>query len=607
MRRAHVTRKMFAPELAFPSLAGNRAQPAHCLRRQAAQARNAHQPRSSRRWLNGSLLLACVMLPLALFLFKVIEDRHAAIAQAERDTGQLAGLFEQHAVTTLKSYQLVANLLDEHAHGASWGTFWNWPENSATLLTFLSDFVSRYPWIGGVSLVDTGGKIQLTTLSGLKPGDLLDGWGLTPDVPSHRSDRLLVGQSQEHGGAHHLDIARPLTLPDGKPGGLIVMSTRPSFFTDFWQRGAPDDATLLFRTDGRLLAHYPAGWQDVAEATVGKPLLAAAKNTDHGSLVSPFDRDGRNRLIAYRKLPGFPVYIAHAIPMSRVLRQWRVNAMRDGAFFLLAGGALSLLALAVTRHSRGEADAINLLLLRTNELTEEAHRRSRAEADLGAVLRDTMERQEAERKHLARELHDSLGQHVAVLHMGLDAVLRTAADPARVREQVWRLKTTATAVSVEIGRLAWELRPTGLDDLGLEAALRSLVETTSRRSGLQIDLHIRPPEIRPSDAVEATLYRVIQEAVTNIIKHAGASRAGIVVEFYPRRARVIVEDNGKGFVWDETLAGKPGERLGLLGMRERLSLVGGSLEIESSLGQGATLFIEVPAGDVPAKLVGTGA
>ena len=287
--------------------------------------------------------------------------------------------------------------------------------------------------------------------------------------------------------------------------------------------------------------------------------------------------DGTERLIAYRKLAGFPVYVAHAVSMSNVLRLWRANALRDAMFFALAGGGLSLLALAVTRHSRREAEAIELLLQRTDELITEAERRARAEADLGAVLRDTVERQEAERKHLARELHDSLGQHVAVLHMGLEGILHRAGQPDSVRDQVGRLKTTATAVSVEIGRLAWELRPAGLDELGLVAALRSFVEPMSRRSGLHIDLHIRPSNFRLTPTVEATLYRVVQEAVTNVIKHAGASRADIVVEITPRRARVIIEDDGQGFVWDDSRAGRvierrpgnrpgerPGERLGLL-------------------------------------------
>ena len=532
--------------------------------------------------------MACLLLPLMLFLFKVSSDRGGAIAQAEHDAGNIAGIFEQHAFTTFETYQLVATLLDEHVRGTSWDEI----EHSEALLAYLSSVVRRYPWIGGISMLDADGGVRLTTLSGAERGAHPANFR---DLRDHDDGAPFIGQRTQPGSADDLNIARRRTTADGAFDGLIVISARASYFTGFWQRAAPDDVSLMFRADGNLLARNPTSWQDMAQASVGKRLLRAARNADRGSLISFSGIDGKQRLIAYRKVSGFPVYVAHGVPMSRVLERWRGNAIRDGAFFLLAGAGLSMLAVAVTRHSRREADAINLLLQRTDELTTEAERRAKAEADLGAVLRDTVERQESERKHLARELHDSLGQHVAVLHMGLEGILRRAANPEGVRDQVGRLKTTATAVSVEIGRLAWELRPAGLDELGLEAALRSFVEAISRRSGLQIDLHIRPSELRPSAAVEATLYRVVQEAVTNIIKHAEASRADIVVEITARRARVIIEDDGRGFVWDDSKPGQPGQRLGLLGMRERLSLVGGSLEIESSPGRGATLFIDVSA------------
>ncbi len=575
-------------------------QPGHA---RAATGRTGSADASS-RWLNASLLLACVVLPLSLFLFKTLSDRQTAIAQAERDAANIVDIFEQHALTTFETYQLVAMLLDEQVRTMSWDEI----EHSDTLSRYLSDVVPRYPWIGGISMLDGNGRLRLTTLQGADRDEASADGGYSRAVLAQHDESAVIGQQGLACTGGPLSVACRRTAPDGGFGGVILVSARPSFFIDFWQRAAPQDLTALFRVDGTVLARNPLGTQNSSRASVGKRLLTAIRSADEGSLVSFSGMDGTERLIAYRKVAGFPLYIAHAVSMSKVLRHWRGNALHDAMFFLLAGGGLSLLALAATRHSRREAEAVGLLRQRTNELTSEAERRARAEADLGAVLRDTVERQEAERKHLARELHDSLGQHVAVLHMGLEGILHRADHPDSVRDQVDRLKTTATAVSVEIGRLAWELRPAGLDELGLEAALRSFVETTSRRSGLQIDLHIRPSNVRPSPTVEATLYRVVQEAITNIIKHADASRADIVVEITPRRARVIIEDDGRGFVWHDSKASRapercpgkwimerPGKRLGLLGVRERLSLVGGSLEIESSPGQGATLFIDVPA------------
>jgi signal transduction histidine kinase len=217
-----------------------------------------------------------------------------------------------------------------------------------------------------------------------------------------------------------------------------------------------------------------------------------------------------------------------------------------------------------------------------------------AEAEVAAVLRDTVERQEAERRRLARELHDCLGQHVAVIHMGLDEIIRQSNDDPSVLEQTRHLKATATEVSHEISRLAWELRPVGLDELGLETAIRSFTETISVRCGLPIDVFIAPDQRRLPPAVEATLYRVMQEAITNIVKHANASRSGIMLEIANGEASMVIEDDGCGFVWDDMRVARPGDRLGLLGMRERLSLVGGVLEIESAPGNGAALIIHVP-------------
>ena len=540
--------------------------------------------------LYSALLLACLLVPLTLFMFKALSDRSAAVAQAQRDAADMADIFEQQAFTAFETFDLAAGLLNERIGGVPWDGV----EQSADLSRYLSSLVARYRWVGGVSLLDDNGALRLSTLSGAERAGLSADSAVWAGL-RNGADSSFIGLRGLPDNGDHLSIARRRTMADGSFGGITVISAPCSFFTDLWRRGAPEDVTLLFRTDGTLLARYPPSGRGASRASVGQLLLAATHNADRGSLVSFSGIDGNKRLIAYEKVAGYPVYLAHAVPMSRVLQHWRETSLRDGFFFLLAAGSLSLLALAVTRHSRREARAIELLLQRTGELTSEAERRAQAEADLGAVLRDTVERQEAERKHLARELHDSLGQHVAVLHMGLEGILQRATDPAGLREQVCRLKTTATSVSVEIGRLAWELRPAGLDELGLEAGLRSFVETTSRRSGLQIDLHIHPSDFRLNAAVEATLYRVVQEAVTNIIKHAEASRADIVVEITRRRAKVIIEDDGRGFVWEESSIRRRGERLGLLGVRERLSLVGGSLEIESSPGNGATLFIDVPA------------
>jgi signal transduction histidine kinase len=160
------------------------------------------------------------------------------------------------------------------------------------------------------------------------------------------------------------------------------------------------------------------------------------------------------------------------------------------------------------------------------------------------------------------------------------------------------LKEVASSLGQEINRIAWEIRPTSLDDLGLQTAVQQFLEEWSERCGLKFDLYLVLNNRRLSEQVETTLYRVLQEAITNVVKHAEATKVGIILEATANEVRLIVEDNGKGFNWegvDEQAPSLP--RLGLLGIRERLALINGHLEIESKQGMGTTLIIYAPLKD----------
>jgi signal transduction histidine kinase len=143
--------------------------------------------------------------------------------------------------------------------------------------------------------------------------------------------------------------------------------------------------------------------------------------------------------------------------------------------------------------------------------------------------------------------------------------------------------------------MAWELRPTALDDLGLETAITQYIEEWGERSRLHFDLQLSLGDRRLPQTVETTVYRALQEAVTNVVRHAGAANVAVILAATDEQLQLIVEDDGKGFRPDDTEGGAPGaQRLGLLGVRERLALVDGSLEVESSPGAGTTLFVRVP-------------
>nr|WP_294556911.1 GAF domain-containing protein [uncultured Rhodopila sp.] len=228
------------------------------------------------------------------------------------------------------------------------------------------------------------------------------------------------------------------------------------------------------------------------------------------------------------------------------------------------------------------------------KLKEEAERRAVLEAELSQVLRSTVEDQEAERRRIARELHDTLGQTLTLLQLGLDGLGRGLPEDTELQTRVAALKGLAKGVGAEVNRLAWEIRPTALDDLGLETAIRHLTEIWAERSGLPIRLHLALNDRRLDPAVETTLYRVLQEALNNIVRHAEATRVGVLLEANEKEVRMIVEDNGRGFTIGGEPEDHPARRLGLLGIRERLSLISGALEIETAPGQGCTLFVRVP-------------
>jgi signal transduction histidine kinase len=205
----------------------------------------------------------------------------------------------------------------------------------------------------------------------------------------------------------------------------------------------------------------------------------------------------------------------------------------------------------------------------------------------GDALRRVVEAQELERRRLARELHDQTGQELTSVLLGLKAV-EEAKSGAERAEALAAVREQVVETLHDVRRLAVELRPKALDDFGLVPALERLRDTFAEQTGMRVDLESRIRERLPTD-VETALYRIVQEALTNIVKHARATAVSIVLAPKDRAVTALIEDDGRGFTPDGS-----GEGLGLLGMGERLALLGGRLKIESSHGAGTTIVAEVP-------------
>jgi signal transduction histidine kinase len=206
------------------------------------------------------------------------------------------------------------------------------------------------------------------------------------------------------------------------------------------------------------------------------------------------------------------------------------------------------------------------------------------------AVRRVVEAQELERARLARELHDETGQALTSILLGLKPLEQAAASD-EVRAAVALVRELVVSTLQDVRRLAVELRPSALDDFGLAPAVERLVDTFREQSGLQVDLEAHLGEARLPSEIETALYRVVQEALTNIVKHAGATRVSVLLRRKDGGLLAVVEDDGAGFDPSRTREAA----LGLAGMRERLALVGGRLQIESASGAGTTLAAEVPS------------
>lgn len=224
----------------------------------------------------------------------------------------------------------------------------------------------------------------------------------------------------------------------------------------------------------------------------------------------------------------------------------------------------------------------------------------RGQSRLRELTTQVIEAQEGERQRIARELHDDTAQ---VLFAQLLRVTALKSSPHEaVRETASSLETQTVAAIEGVRRLALELRPPALDDLGVRAALGDLAQRFSENSGIEVDLEVTGNRDRLAPEVELVLYRVAQEAMTNVVKHAGANRARIRFARWRDRVDLTVDDDGAGF--DPTLAATRDSRglgLGLFGMEERAMLVGGTLAIRPLMPVGTRVAVSIP---VPSPAAG---
>lgn len=245
--------------------------------------------------------------------------------------------------------------------------------------------------------------------------------------------------------------------------------------------------------------------------------------------------------------------------------------------------------------------------LRISEAATKRHlvKSQAMQGELRLLSRRLLSVQEDERKRISRELHDVVAQTLTGINIQLIALAKQST--ADVKSLKRKIASTRRLVedSVEIvHRFARDLRPTVLDDLGLVPAIRSYLKLVTQQSGLKVEFAPLMAVDELSGDHRTALYRVMQEAVTNVVRHAGASNVRVSLKMQGGLVCLEISDDGRGFSLGAQGLEKNRRRLGLLGMRERIEMVGGRFEIKSRRGKGSTVRVTIPLGDARRTIAG---
>jgi len=305
------------------------------------------------------------------------------------------------------------------------------------------------------------------------------------------------------------------------------------------------------------------------------------------------------------RLFGIPIQLFRAIMATlmalfilRALRAFEVEQQRRLSAANEARLAAQQKALVVQREARTETEQLN------RELQAAYQQLQLREARRADLLRQVVSAQEQERQRIARELHDGTGQILTGLGLGLAAAeTNIPQDQDLAVNQVHELRTLNAKALGELRDIISDLRPSVLDDMGLVPAIKSQLTTFEKRTGLPVKMTINGHRQRLAPEIETIIFRITQEALTNVAKHAQASEVQLELNFQPDELCLQVYDNGVGF--DPQLVLKdsaPRHAWGLIGMQERVALAGGRCEIQSRPGKGTHIRVTVPLAELEAVL-----
>lgn len=338
-------------------------------------------------------------------------------------------------------------------------------------------------------------------------------------------------------------------------------------------------ASLLYRiTVGIGMALHTA----VAFIFLGCGVLAASHSKSHPFFL--FSESVGGQIARFVLLPAVVLSIfLSGLIMSGAQAGWYEPAYGMAFSAIMSAAVLSVL---IWRYAK---------ILNTKNRTQEATIKSgNSLLNQEGILKQLINAQEEERRRIARELHDQIGQYLSAFMLRLKLLKKDPSQTISSKHELSELEKIATQLSDETHRMVWELRPSALDEVGLTEALANYVEQWEEHTGIIVDYQSVGLDNRQISAeIETAVYRVVQEALTNVLRHSEARQVSLIVNMRNSHLNVVVEDNGKGFDVDNLLNDKVAH-IGILGIQERVELVGGSVIIESALNFGTTIIARIP-------------
>lgn len=532
----------------------------------------------------GALTLLTT-LAVAIASIAVLWDlRNRELEHARVETVSLTEMLVNQTEQSFNNTDLVLRSVQEKLDNAYGRQL---PLDSVAVHLLLSSRVAGMDQVRSLFIVDSNGMIVNSTREYPMPRLSLADRDYFLAFARDHHDGLFVGKPVQgrSDGAWTIHVARRLDGPDRKMRGVVAMSLNLAFFENLYEFTRLDFSRpiSLYRDDGTLIASLPHRAEDIGRPA---PELSDIDLAYLDSKIHLLSRthQARQEQFSLTRIEGLPLLVSVANDEREALTPWRETAMPIGlgaGVVILIIGIAAYAMVAELRRENRLAFALRVSEERYIQTIETTNQQLR---NLSARLEQV---REDERSRLSRELHDDLGQQLTGLKLDL-AWLGGRIREARpiAEERVSEMRSLLDNLIASVRRISSDLRPPILDDQSFADALGWLKTETEKRSGLAIRLDIPAAALVTTQALATALYRIVQEALTNIIRHAEATEVVIRLTAENGQLRLFIHDNGKGL----PDINNPKSGVGLVSMRERVTALGGEFSIIGAPNTG--VFIE---------------